>query len=153
MELHNLKPPKGSKKNRKRVGRGSGSGMGKTSTRGHKGQKARSGGLKRSGFEGGQMPIYRRLPKRGFHNFTRVEYQVVNIEDFARCAEKELTFEILKAAGLVKKASVPLKILGFGKLEKPYIVKANAFSKTAIEKIEQAGGKAVVISFSTSGVA
>jgi len=153
MELHNLKPPKGSKKNRKRVGRGSGSGMGKTSTRGHKGQKARSGGLKRAGFEGGQMPVYRRLPKRGFHNFTRVEYQVVNIEDFARCNAKELTLEILKAAGLVKKNGVPVKVLGFGKLEKPYTVKANAFSKSAKEKIEQAGGKAVVISVSALEVA
>ena len=153
MELHNLKPPKGSKKNRKRVGRGPGSGMGKTSTRGHKGQKARSGGLKRSGFEGGQMPIYRRLPKRGFHNFTRVEYQVVNIDDFARCTGKELTPEILKAAGLVKKNGVPVKVLGYGKLEKPYMVKANAFSKSAKEKIEQAGGQAVVISFSASEVA
>jgi large subunit ribosomal protein L15 len=153
MELHNLKPPKGSKKNRKRVGRGSGSGMGKTSTRGHKGQKARSGGPKRAGFEGGQMPVYRRLPKRGFHNFTRVEYQVVNIEDFARCNAKELTLEILKAAGLVKKNGVPVKVLGFGKLEKPYTVKANAFSKSAKEKIEQAGGKAVVISISALEVA
>lgn len=146
MELHNLKPPKGSKKNRKRVGRGSGSGMGKTSTRGHKGQKARSGGSKRPGFEGGQMPVYRRLPKRGFHNFTRVEYQVVNIDDFARCDAKELTPEILKAAGLVRKNGVPVKVLGFGKLEKPYTVRANAFSQTAKEKIEQAGGKAIVIS-------
>lgn len=153
MELHNLKPPKGSKKNRKRVGRGPGSGMGKTSTRGHKGQKARSGGLKRSGFEGGQMPIYRRLPKRGFHNFTRVEYQVVNIEDFARCDSKELTLEILKAAGLVKKNDVPVKVLGSGKLDKPYTVKANAFSQTAKEKIEQAGGKAIVISAAAPEVA
>ena len=153
MELHSLKPPKGSKKNRKRVGRGSGSGMGKTSTRGHKGQKARSGGLKRAGFEGGQMPVYRRLPKRGFHNFTRVEYQVVNIEDFARCQESELTLEILKAAGLVKKSGVPVKVLGSGKLEKPYTVKANAFSKSAKEKIEQAGGKAVVVSPSAPEVA
>ncbi len=153
MELHNLKPPKGSKKNRKRVGRGSGSGMGKTSTRGHKGQKARSGGLKRAGFEGGQMPIYRRLPKRGFHNFTRVEYQVVNVEDFARCKEKELTFEILKAAGLVKKSGVLVKVLGSGNLKKAYTVQANAFSKSAKEKIEQAGGKAVVISAAAPEVA
>ena len=146
MELHTLKPPNGSTKNRKRVGRGAGSGMGETSGRGHKGQKARSGGKKRPGHEGGQMPIYRRLPKRGFHNLLRTEYQIVNVVDLARCKEKELTQKTLIAAGLIKKSSVPVKILGSGKLEKAYTVKADAFSKSAKEKIEQAGGKALVIS-------
>jgi len=153
MELHNLKPPKGSRHYRKRVGRGPGSGMGKTSTRGHKGQKARSGGSKRPGHEGGQMPIYRRLPKRGFHNLLRTEYQIVNVSDLTRCKEKELTQETLIAAGLIKKSSVPVKILGNGKLEKAYTVKANAFSKSAIEKIEQAGGKALVVSAAAPEVA
>jgi large subunit ribosomal protein L15 len=145
MELHNLKPPQGSRKNRKRVGRGAGSGMGETSGKGHKGQKARSGGKKRPGHEGGQMPIYRRLPKRGFHNFFRTEYQIVNVEDLARCSEKELSIQSLLAAGLIKKADVPVKILGNGKLEKAFTVQANAFSKSAKEKIEQAGGKALTI--------
>ncbi len=153
MELHNLRPPKGSTHYRKRVGRGSGSGMGKTSTRGHKGQKARSGGSKRAGHEGGQMPIYRRLPKRGFHNLHRIEYQIVNVSDLTRCQGKELTQETLIAAGLVKKSRVPIKILGNGKLDKPYTVTANAFSLSAKEKIEQAGGKALVVSFAASKVA
>ena len=153
MELHNLKPPKGSRRNRKRVGRGAGSGMGETSGRGHKGQKARSGGSKRAGHEGGQMPIYRRLPKRGFHNFSRTEYQIVNVSDLSRCKEKELTQETLIAVGLVKKSTVPVKILGNGKLDKAYTVKANAFSKSAIEKIEQAGGKALLVNAAVPEVA
>ena len=106
MELHDLKPPKGAKKKPKRVGRGTGSGMGKTSTRGHKGQKARSGGSPRRGHEGGQMPIYRRLPKRGFTNIFKKEFQIVNVEDFARCKETELTSESLKAAGIISKTDV-----------------------------------------------
>lgn len=153
MELHTLKPPKGSKKNRKRVGRGAGSGMGETSGRGHKGQKARSGGSKRAGHEGGQMPIYRRLPKRGFHNFHRTEYQIVNVADLVRCKEKELTQETLIAAGLVKKSTIPVKILGNGKLDKAYTVKAHAFSKSAKEKIEQAGGKAFLVTAAAPEVA
>lgn len=153
MELHTLKPPQGSTKNRKRLGRGAGSGMGETSGRGHKGQKARSGGSKRAGHEGGQMPIYRRLPKRGFHNLLRSEYQIVNVADLVRCKEKELTAESLIAAGLIKKSSMPVKILGNGKLEKAYTVRANAFSKSAREKIEQAGGKALLVSAAVPGVA
>ncbi len=153
MELHNLKPPKGSTHYRKRVGRGPGSGMGETSTRGHKGQKARSGGSKRAGHEGGQMPIYRRLPKRGFHNLHRTEYQIVNVADLIRCKGKELSQETLMAAGLIKKSNVPVKILGNGKLEKAFTVKANAFSKSAKEKIEQAGGQALVVSAPATKVA
>ncbi|MGH8016044.1 MAG: 50S ribosomal protein L15 [Candidatus Zixiibacteriota bacterium] len=153
MELHNLKPPKGSKKNRKRLGRGAGSGMGETSGRGHKGQKARSGGKKRPGHEGGQMPIYRRLPKRGFHNFFKTEFQIVNVADLSRCTGKELTTESLLDAGLIRKAHVPVKILGNGKLEKPYTVNAHAFSKSAREKIEHAGGKALIINTAQSKVA
>jgi len=143
MELHNLRPPKGSTKNRKRVGRGAGSGMGETSGRGHKGQRARSGGSRRAGQEGGQMPIYRRLPKRGFYNVLRVEFQIVNVADLARCKEKEITIETLKSAGLIKRTG-PVKILGNGKLEKAYTVRADAFSKSAKEIIEQAGGKALM---------
>lgn len=153
MELHTLKPPKGSKKNRKRVGRGAGSGLGETSGKGHKGQKARSGGKKRPGFEGGQMPIYRRLPKRGFKNFFRQEFQIVNVADLSRFAETELSPESLLSAGLIKKAHVPVKILGNGELKKAFTVKANAFSKSAKEKIEQAGGKALVVEIARPEVA
>lgn len=146
MELHDLKPAKNSKKNRKRVGRGTGSGLGKTSGRGHKGQKARSGGSPRRGHEGGQMPIYRRLPKRGFTNIFKKEFQVINVEDLARCKDTELNYETLKAAGLIRKLNVPVKVLGSGKLEKAFTVHAGAFSKSAKEKIEAAGGKALVVS-------
>ena len=152
MELHNLKPAKNSKKNRKRVGRGSGSGLGKTSGKGHKGQKARSGGKKRPGFEGGQMPIYRRLPKRGFHNFFKKEFQIINVADLSRCSENELTTETLLKAGLINKAHVPVKILGNGNIEKAYTVNANAFSKSAKEKIEKAGGKAQLITVARTEV-
>jgi len=145
MNLENLKPPKGSKKDRKRVGRGTGSGTGKTSGRGHKGQRARSGSTKRRGFEGGQMPLHRRLPKFGFTNLFRKEYQIVNVADLARCEGAEISAETLKAAGLIKKTTVPVKILGNGNVDKAYTVKAAAFTKSAVTKLEAAGGKAEVV--------
>lgn len=145
MELHDLKPAEGSKKNRKRLGRGTGSGTGKTSGRGHKGQRSRSGFSRRAGFEGGQMPLHRRLPKFGFTNIFRQEYQIVNVADLARCEAGEITLETLKTAGLIKKITVPVKILGNGNVEKAYVVKATAFSKTAVTKLEAAGGKAEVL--------
>ena len=145
MELHTLKPPTGSRKNRKRVGRGPGSGMGETSARGHKGAKARSGYRHKIGFEGGQMPLHRRLPKIGFTNIFKQEYQVVNLTDLARLAPGEVTTEAMKVAGLIRSSRIPVKILGNGTLEKPYTVKAAAFSKSAVTKIEAAGGKAEVI--------
>jgi large subunit ribosomal protein L15 len=145
LELHNLKPAEGSKKTRKRVGRGSGSGLGKTSGRGHKGQKARSGSTIRPGFEGGQMPLHRRLPKFGFTNIYRREFQIVNVADLARCEAGEVTVESLIKAGLVKNDRTPVKILGNGEIDKAYTVKVAAFSKSAIAKLEAAGGKAEVI--------
>ncbi len=145
MELHTLKPPAGSKKKRKRVGRGPGSGTGKTSGRGHKGAGARSGHKRKSGHEGGQMPLHRRLPKRGFTNIFKKEFQLVNVAELARCQPGEVDGEALKKAGLVKKLDVPIKVLGNGNIDKAYMVKAQAFSKTAMEKIEAAGGKAEVV--------
>ena len=145
MELHTLKPPAGSKKNGKRVGRGPGSGSGKTSGRGHKGAGARSGFKRKPGREGGQMPLHRRLPKRGFTNIFKKEFQIVNLADPARCDAGEVTAEVLKNAGLVKKVDIPIKFLGNGNIDKAYTVKAQAFSKTAKEKIEAAGGKTEVI--------
>jgi large subunit ribosomal protein L15 len=145
MELHDLKPPKGSVKKRKRVGRGPGSGTGKTSGRGHKGLLSRSGSGRPRGFEGGQMPLQRRLPKFGFTNIFRSEYQVVNVSDLSRCEPGEVTAETLEQVGLVKNSKAPVKILGNGTVEKAYTVKASAFSKSAIQKIEGAGGKAEVV--------
>ena len=145
MDLHTLKPPAGSKKDRKRVGRGTGSGTGKTSGRGHKGQQSRSGAKRRHASEGGQMPLHRRLPKRGFTNLFREDVQIVNVADLARCEAGEVTSDTLKAVGLIKKADRPVKILGNGNLEKALVVKATAFSKSAKEKIEAAGGKAEVV--------
>ncbi len=145
MNLENLKPPKGSKKDRKRLGRGTGSGTGKTSGRGHKGQRSRSGSKKRRGFEGGQMPLHRRLPKFGFHNLFSKVYQIVNVSDLARCEVGEVSPETLKAAGLIKKTTVPVKVLGNGNVDKAYTVKAAAFTKTAVTKLEAAGGKAEVV--------
>jgi large subunit ribosomal protein L15 len=144
MELHTLKPPKGSRTNRKRVGRGAGSGMGETSTRGHKGAKARAGYRHKRGFEGGQMPLHRRLPKIGFTNIFKQEYQVVNLNDLARLNPGEITAAGLKAAGMVRSSRIPVKVLGGGTIDKPYIVKAAAFSKSAVTKIEAAGGKVEV---------
>ena len=145
MELHTLKPAEGSTKNRKRVGRGTGSGTGKTSGRGHKGQKSRSGWSKKIGFEGGQWPLSRRLPKRGFTNIFRKDYQVVNLSDLVKLDPGEITGAVLLEKGLIRKTSKPVKILGDGNIDKAYNVKVNAFSKSAKEKIEKAGGKAEVI--------
>ncbi len=147
LKLSNLSPAPGSRKNRKRVGRGPGSGMGETSGRGHKGQKARSGGRSRvkAWSEGGQMPLQRRVPKRGFRNIFRIEYQPVNLDRLAACASGEITPETLAQMGIIKNTRRPVKILGTGKLEKVFTVKAAAFSKTAREKIEAAGGKTEVI--------
>ena len=146
MKLHELSPAQGSVKAAFRVGRGPGSGNGKTSGKGHKGQNARSGGGVALGFEGGQTPIWRRLPKRGFTNFTRKEFSIVNIELLNRFEDgAEITPELLKQAGLVRKELDGVKILGVGELEKKLTVKANKFSKSAVEAIEKAGGKVEVI--------
>jgi large subunit ribosomal protein L15 len=149
--LSNLKPPAGSRKKRKRIGRGQGSGHGGTSTRGHKGAGSRSGTTYRPWFEGGQMPLARRLPKRGFHSPFRVEYQVVNVESIGKLAGEgklsgPITPESLAKVGLVKKADVPVKVLGTGELKTKLDIAAHAFSKTAVQKIEAAGGKAQTIS-------
>ena len=134
------------KKDRKRVGRGPGSGNGKTSGKGHKGQNARSGGGVRLGFEGGQTPLFRRLPKRGFTNFTRKEYAIVNLDQLNRFADgTEVTIELLKNTGIVKDLKCGVKVLGDGELEKKLVVKANKFTKSAVAMIEKVGGKAEVI--------
>ena len=142
-ELHDLSPVPGSHRDRKRVGRGPGSGTGKTAGRGQKGQKARSGGSVPAGFEGGQMPLHRRIPKRGFHNRNRVEYQVVNVGDLAGLSG-EVTPETLRAAGLVGSLRKPVKILGNGELDVALQVTAHAFSASAKKKIEDAGGTVTV---------
>ena len=143
-ELHDLKPAPGSHREPKRLGRGPGSGTGKTAGRGGKGQSARTGYKRKRGFEGGQMPLHRRLPKRGFKNFTRVEYQVVNLRDLAGI-EGDVTPQSLKAAGLIASLKRPVKVLGDGELGGRVSVSAHAFSKSAREKIEAAGGSATVI--------
>lgn len=146
MKLHELAPAPGSRHAKKRVGRGIGSGMGKTSTRGSKGQWARSGGGVRPGFEGGQNPLYRRLPKRGFKNFTRKEFAIVNLEDLNNfAAGTEVTPELLIESGIVKNPLDGIKILGNGELTVQLTVKANKFSQSAVEKIQAAGGKSEVI--------
>ncbi len=146
MKLHDLRPAPGSKKKGKRLGRGPGSGRGKTSGKGHKGVLARSGNPNMAGFEGGQMPLARRLPKRGFHNPFRVEYSIVNLEVLSALADvNEVTPQLLHDKGIVKKKSRPIKILGVGELTKPLVVEAHKFSQSAIQKIEQAGGQAKVI--------
>lgn len=146
MELGNLSPAIGSKKTRTRVGRGTGSGLGKTSGRGHKGQKARSGGGVRPGFEGGQMPLYRRIGKRGFNNANAKVYTEVTLSMLNRADEsKEVTAESLKAQGIISKVNDGIVILGSGELTKKLNVKASRFTKTAKEKIEALGGKAEVI--------
>jgi len=142
MRIHDLSPQKGSRRSRKRVGRGVGSGHGRTSCRGHKGQKARSGGTIVPGFEGGQMPLQRRLPKRGFINVFRQEVAVVNLKDLNRFESSAVVdLEALKGAGLVRKAEESVKVLGKGTLDRPLTVKVNRVSKSAKEKIESAGGK------------
>ena len=138
MKLHDLSPAPGSKKNRKRIGRGPGSGTGKTAGRGHNGQKSRAGFSRRAGFEGGQMPLVRRVPKRGFTNNFRTEYQVVNLTRLAEL-EGEVTPEILVESGLVRAGHL-VKILGDGEIGKSLTIKAHKFSRSAREKIEAAGG-------------
>ncbi|MGV8154020.1 MAG: 50S ribosomal protein L15 [Alkaliphilus sp.] len=147
MKLHELRPAKGAVKARKRRGRGTGSGIGKTSGRGANGQNSRSGGGVRPGFEGGQMPLIRRLPKRGFNNPFRKIYNVINIETLNRFDNNtEITVELLKEQGVIKKIEKNgLKILGDGTLEKSLTIKATKFTRTAVEKIEAVGGKAEVI--------
>ena len=146
MKLDDLKPAAGSNKKRKRVGRGDGSGHGKTSGRGHKGQGARSGGNTKPGFEGGQMPLQRRLPKRGFHNPFRIEMSVVNLGQIDSLPpDAEVTPEALFRHGCVSGKNRRIKILGDGSLTKPLTVKAHGFSAKAKEKIEAAGGKAELI--------
>lgn len=146
MRIEDLRPNEGAKKDRKRVGRGDGSGHGKTATRGEKGQKARAGGAKRPGFEGGQMPLVRRMPKVGFKNIFRKEYAQVNIRDLARIADKDTVGpETLFDFGIVKKLGAGIKVLGHGELTRAMTVQAHKFSKSAIQKIEAAGGKAEVI--------
>jgi large subunit ribosomal protein L15 len=142
--LSNLRPPKGATANKKRVGRGMGSGMGKTSTRGHKGQRSRSGSRMMRGFEGGQMPLHRRLPKRGFTNIFRVEYQIVNLDRLAELGEKNITPELLVKNGVVHKNDL-IKVLGDGELKTALTVQAHKFSKSAEEKITKAGGKIEII--------
>ncbi len=146
MKLHELKPPVGSRHRRKIVGRGPGSGHGMTSGRGEKGQKARSGGGTRPGFEGGQLPLHRRVPKRGFVSLFRTEYEILNVKDLERFAPGTVvTPASLAAAGMVRVASAAVKILGEGSLSKTLTVSAHRFSKTAEEKIRAAGGTVEVI--------
>ncbi len=146
MSLHELKPASGSRHAPKRVGRGTGSGLGKTSGRGQKGQKSRSGGGTRRGFEGGQMPLFQRLPKRGFKNIFRREPEIVNVETL-NCFDEGtvVTPELLLEKGIVKSLKNGVKILGEGQLEKGLTVRAGSFSSQAMEKISKAGGKAEVI--------
>jgi len=148
MSLNNLRPPRGAKHAKKRVGRGPGSGHGKTASRGHKGAKSRSGFRFKRGFEGGQMPLHRRVPKRGFRNLFRVEYAVVNLDMLADVFDSgsEVTPDVLRQRGLVREGkSVPVKILGRGELAKQLTVKAHKFSGSAAKKITDAGGVAEII--------
>jgi large subunit ribosomal protein L15 len=146
INLGNLKPSSGSVRNRKRVGRGPGSGHGKTSTRGHKGQKARSGAKIKPWSEGGQMPLQRRLPKRGFTNIFKKEYQIVNLASLSKCKDQKIISpSVMRNFGLIKKIDMPVKILGEGELFGLVTVQANTFSKKAKAKIEALGGRAEVI--------
>lgn len=147
MRLNDLRPAPGSTHKRKRVGRGIGSGMGKTSTKGHKGQKARAGATPRLGFEGGQTPLHRRLPQRaGFRNVNRKEYAIVNLDDLERFeAGTEITPELLAGNGIVKDFKDGIKVLGFGDVTKAFTVRAHKFSKSAEEKLKAAGGTAEVL--------
>jgi large subunit ribosomal protein L15 len=149
-DLHDLSPSVGSRKNRKRIGRGQGSGHGGTSTKGHKGQKARSGGTVHPRREGGQMPLIRRIPKRGFKPLDRTEFQVVNLRDLDR-VEGDVSPEALKAAGLIGSLKKPVKVLGQGEVAKAVSVSAHAFSQSARAKIEAAGGSVSVIESAHAG--
>jgi large subunit ribosomal protein L15 len=142
MQLNDLSPATGSKKRKKRLGRGPGSGHGGTSCKGHKGQKARSGASIRPGFEGGQMPLHRRIPKRGFNNIFKKEYEIINIRDLYRFeTTPEVDVEVLKKSGLIKSGKNLIKLLGDGDVSFPIHVKVNRATRTAIEKIESSGGK------------
>jgi large subunit ribosomal protein L15 len=141
MNLSNIRAPKNSSEKRKRVGRGMGSGMGKTSTRGHKGQRSRSGSRMMRGFEGGQMPLHRRLPKRGFVNIFKKEYTIVNLSRLAELGEATVTPEVLYKAGILKTKSGMVKVLGNGDINTAVTVHAHKFSESAQEKITKAGGK------------
>ncbi|CFX04948.1 Ribosomal protein L15, bacterial-type [Syntrophomonas zehnderi OL-4] len=146
MKLEEIKSPPGATKSAKRVGRGIGSGHGKTSCRGHKGQKSRSGGGVRPGFEGGQMPLQRRLPKRGFTNIFKTEWSIVNVRDLNVFEEGTVvTIPMLKEAGLIRKAPLPVKLLGDGEIEKKLTIQVNKASQQAEEKIAARGGKVEVI--------
>jgi large subunit ribosomal protein L15 len=145
MKMHEIKPAKGARRKRKIVGRGAASGLGKTSGKGNKGQNARSGGTRHPRFEGGQMPIIRRLPKRGFTNIFKKEYNTINLDAIARLEiTGEVTAQVLAEHGFVR-ANKPLKVLGRGEITKPMVVKAARFSKSAADKIEKAGGQAVTV--------
>jgi large subunit ribosomal protein L15 len=145
MKLEDIKPAAGSRKKVKRVGRGIGSGHGKTSCKGHKGQKARSGGTKGPGFEGGQMPLQRRLPKRGFKNPFKVEYAIINLDDINKIDGLDVvTADVLHDRGIIKDLKSGLKVLGDGEIKRPITVRADAFSASALTKIAAAGGKAEV---------
>jgi large subunit ribosomal protein L15 len=144
MNLSNIRAPKKATEKRKRVGRGMGSGMGKTSTRGHKGQRSRTGSRMIRGFEGGQMPLHRRMPKRGFTNIFRKEFNIVSLERLVELGETTITPDVLRKAGVIK-TKHPVKILGDGELTVAITVSAHKFSKSAQEKITKAGGKFEVI--------
>ena len=144
MNLSTVRKPRKASENKKRVGRGMGSGMGKTSTRGHKGQRSRSGSRMMRGFEGGQMPLHRRLPKRGFTNIFRQEYNIVNLEKLAALGQSTINPDILRKAGVIS-TKRPVKILGDGELNSAITVQAHKFSKSAEEKITKAGGKVEVL--------
>lgn len=146
MRIEDIRPAEGSTKNKKRVGRGVGSGHGKTSCKGHKGQKARSGGTKGAGFEGGQMPLQRRIPKRGFTNIFKKEYAIINLDTLEALKDDAvITPELLMEKGVIKNRKDGLKVLASGSIQRPVTIKANAFSAAAAAKIEAAGGKTEVI--------
>ena len=146
LKLNQLSPPKGAVKKRKRIGRGSGSGHGGTSTKGHKGQQSRAGGGSHPWFEGGQMPLQRRLPKRGFRSLNKAEMQIVNLGSLEKLGSQENIAPLsLKNAGLIKYADRPVKVLGQGEVKSALSIQAHAFSKSALQKIQAAGGKAEII--------
>ncbi len=145
MNLSNLRPAKNSRKNKKRVGRGPGSGKGKTAGRGTKGQKSISGYSRKRGFEGGQMPLHRRVPKRGFTNIFKKEYQEINLERLGKIEKDKITPKVLMDSGLIKKESQDVKILGKGDLPSAKEIHAHKFTQSAQEKIKKAGGKAIII--------
>jgi len=149
MNLSNLKPPAGQKKGRKRIGRGMGSGWGKTATRGSKGQRAGTGFRQQRGFEGGQMPLHRRLPKRGFTNIFKRQYAIINLNRLEKLEGDSFTVDRLMELGVIKKLGEGLKVLGTGQLTRKITVEAHQFSKSAVEKIQKAGGTAQVIGAAT----